>query len=191
MRGLTYFLIYFLQTASNAIKTSFIFVQAQLISFYGTNTTMLGKLNRYLGLILSLFALMMGAVFVYRAIYPYSKPVHTNFVNYTLILIILLALPLTMVLGINSIQVFGIIFILFGFLQGALQNILVALLTRKFSTSEDGFLMGLWAASPFIGNIVSLMLFTVMIYYMKIDWKWCLMISPVLTFIGAGLIKLY
>ena len=39
----TYLLVYFQQLASNSLRNSFFFVQAQIISFYGTNTVMLGK----------------------------------------------------------------------------------------------------------------------------------------------------
>lgn len=131
----------------------------------------------------------MGLVFVYRTIYPYHKPVHTNFINNMIISIMMLLVAVSMVLGIKSLAFYFVAYLLYALLQGALQNILVALLTRKFNTSEDGFLMGLWASSPHIGSIFSFLLFTVLIYYIKLDWKWCLVVSPVLCFIAAGLLR--
>ena len=191
MRLRTYTLVYFQQVATNALRASFIFVQAQIIHFYSTNTIVLGNREKYLGFITSLFALLMGAVFMYRTIYPYNKPVHTNFISYTAIFIMMLILTLSMLFGIESIALYIAVYLLYGVLQGALQNILMALLTRKFNTNEDGFLMGLWASSSHIGNIFSFLLFTVLIYYIKLDWKWCLLIAPTLTFLASGLLKLF
>ena len=88
-------------------------------------------------------------------------------------------------------MVFSVIYLLFGVLLGALQNVLTALLTRKYTTAENGFLMGLWAASANLGNIFISLLFTVMIFYMKLDWKWCLIVAPILVFISSGMLKLF
>ena len=130
-------------------------------------------------------------MFVYIAISPYTKPVHTNFVNYTLIMIVVLALPLSMILGFKSFLMYAILYFLFGVLLGAMQNILTALITRKYTTTENSFLMGLWAASYNLGNIFVSLLFTVMIFYLKIDWKWCLVVAPILVFIAALLLKIF
>ena len=116
---------------------------------------------------------------------------HANFVSYAILLILFIALTLSMLLGIKSFALYTVIFLLFGVVQGALHNILAAVLTRKFTTSEDGCLMGLWAVATSIGNILNLLVFTVMIYDMKLDWKWYLMVAPVLSFIVAGLLKLF
>ena len=122
---------------------------------------------------------------------PYEKPVHTNFVNYMLIFFMMWGFTLTLVLDIEWYPIYAVVYLCYAVLQGALQNVLVALLTRKFTTTEDGSLMGFWAASSHIGNIVSLLTFTVMIFYLKINWKWCLILAPTLSFIGAGLVKIF
>ena len=106
-------------------------------------------------------------------------------------MIILLAIPFSMVIGINSFMVYTVLYLLFAILIGALPNVLIALLTRKYTTTENSFLMGLWAASYNLGNIFVSLLFTVMIFYLKIDWKWCLMVAPILVFIAALLLKIF
>ena len=106
-------------------------------------------------------------------------------------MIILLVIPLSMILGFKSFIAYTGLYLLFAILIGALPNVLVALLTRKYTTTENSFLMGLWAASYNLGNIVVSLLFTIMIFYMKLDWKWCLVVAPILVFIAAVLLKLF
>ena len=130
-------------------------------------------------------------MYVFRAAYPYSRFVHTNFVNYTVISILMLILVLSMAFGIKEVMVYAAIYFLYAVVQGGLPNVLTALLTRRYTTTENGFLMGLWAASGSIGSIFVSLLFTAMIFYMKLDWKWCFIVAPVLVFISSGMLKLF
>lgn len=187
----TYLLAYFQRMASDSLKSSFLFVQAQILLFYHTNAVMIGKLYIYLGLINTISSFVLAFLFAYRAAYPYEKPVHTNFVNYLTISLIMFGLPLSMILGIDSFMLYMAIQLLYAILLGALPSVLVALLTREYTTTENGFLFGFWAATSNLGSIFMSLLFTVMIYYMKLDWKWCLMVPPIMISISAGLLKIF
>ena len=96
-----------------------------------------------------------------------------------------------MELGVKLVAIYAVFYVLYGLLLGALQNVLIALLTRKYTTTENSFLMGLWAASVNVGNIFISLLFTVMIYHLKLDWKWCFMVAPIMVFAVAGLLKIF
>ena len=96
-----------------------------------------------------------------------------------------------MMLGVKSLMLYAAIYWLYGLLNGALQNVLVALLTRKYTTTGNNFLMGFWAATMNMGGILISLLFTVMIYYLKVDWKWCLVVIPIMASVTAGLLKLF
>ena len=88
-------------------------------------------------------------------------------------------------------MIYAAIYWLYGLLLGALQNVMVALLTRKYTTTEHNCLMGFWAATANMGNVLISLLFTAMIYYLKLDWKWCLVVMPITALVTSGLLKIF
>ena len=85
---------------------------------------------------------------------------------------------------------FGIVvFSLFGWFQGSGYALLAGLLSQKFTVEEDGCLVGMWGSAGDMGNLLGLFLFTCLMYYIKADWKFCMVIPVIFSLVMNLLLR--
>ena len=94
-----------------------------------------------------------------------------------------------MLLNIHSVAVGMIAYSLFGLFQGSGYSLLAGLVSQRFLADEDGFWLGTWGSAGDAGNLLGLFLFTSIMYYLKWDWKLCIIIPALLSLLMNSLLK--
>jgi len=125
----------------------------------------------------------MGFGFFFRVFFPYNRLVRDHFINSNLVALCIMGIPISIYFQIKSIYLIAVLYGLFGWFQASLYPILLTLLNKKFNTNEDGCLIGFWATSNDLGEMIGYLICTIIVFYIKADWKVCLIVIPLLTII--------
>ena len=131
----------------------------------------------------------MAVCYFYRILFPFHNLVNGYFWQISLSAICLLILPISMFLDCHSVFLGMAAFALFGLFQGSGYALLAGLLSQKFLAEEDGFYLGSWGSAGDAGNLLGLFLFTSIVYYLKWDWKLCIVIPALLSLIMNSMLK--
>ena len=123
----------------------------------------------------------MAICYFYRILFPFQNLVKGYFYQISLSAICLLIIPVTLFLNIHSLVLSIIAFSFFGWFQGSGYALLAGLMSQKFTVEDDGCLVGMWGSAGDMGNLLGLFLFTCIMYYLKIDWKFCMVVPTIFS----------
>ena len=133
---------------------------------------------------------MIGLLYLLRIISPFKRLVHGYFIQSLLVSLCLAMIAITVALDVKEVVLLILFYGLFGIFQGGIYTVLLTLMSRKFTTSEDGCLLGLWSGSGDFGNIVGLFICTCIVYYFKWHWAWCLVVASLINAFFTTLMKI-
>ena len=145
----------------------------------------------YQGIFLALANVLMALSYFYRILFPFKNLVNGYFVQVSLSAIFLLFVPLSMIMKLHLVSLSMIAFSLFGWFQGSSYATLAGLLSQRFAAEEDGCLLGAWGSAGDAGNLLGLFLFTSVVYYLKWDWKFCIIIPAILSLVANSMLKYF
>ena len=89
----------------------------------------------------------MRVFYFIRIKFPFFRLVHDFFKNALSMAITILIVSISIFLGIQSVIIFFLCYGLFGALQGGISALLFTLVSKKFTASEDGTILGYWVGS--------------------------------------------
>ena len=190
-RCATWGITYFCETTSQIMRISFSFVQYHVGLFYGINSADLGNCLLNSGIFLALSNVLMTICYFYRILFPFRNLVNGYFCQITLSALCMLIIPISMFLNVNHAVVGVIALSLFGWFQGSGYALLAGLVSQNFTVEEDGCLVGMWGSAGDMGNLLGLFLFTCIMYYMKIDWKFCMLVPTIFSFLMNSLLYIF
>ena len=104
----------------------------------------------------------MGISCFFRILFPFKRLVNDYFWNANLTALSFMLIPVSMYLNIKSIGLMIVLCCFFGWFQGGIYAILLALVERKFTISEDGCLLGFWASMSDIGTVFGFFMCTIL-----------------------------
>ena len=174
MKYTTLILTYLAYASLSFMRMSFPFVQYDLALYLNTD-------EKYLGIITTICQILIGIGFFIKIFFPYKKLVNSLFWQSNLLSLFLISIPVSIYLNIKSTIVVAIFFALFGIFQAGIPTIVITLVKKKFTTHQDGCILGFWASSADIGSIIGLMICTIIVYYINGNWKLCLVVSSLLN----------
>lgn len=134
---------------------------------------------------------MIGLIYLLRIIYPLKRLVHSYFIQSLLVSLSLAMIAITVALDVKEVFFLILFYGMFGIFQGGIYVVLLTLVSRRFTTAQDGCILGLWAASGDTGNVIGLFICTCIVYYFKWNWVWCLIVTSFINVICTALLKVF
>ena len=176
-------LTYLAYAAIHVMRTTFPFVQYDIVKYYDTD-------EKYIGILGAVTYIVIGIGYLAHNIIRPTKLVHNYFIEVSLSAIFFIVIPISMFFEIKILAL-GIIFYgLYGWFQSASYATLTTIILSHFNDAEDGTLIGFWASTSDFGNILGFFMSTVIIYYLHIDWRVTLIIAGLLTLLFNTLMKI-